>query len=59
MEPAERILRVDAQWVSLNPQVDIWLDVAEFEHAIDMAHEASDRPDSRSAVNDRIGIEPS
>lgn len=32
------ILHVDGDWVSVNPEAGIWLDVAQFETAVDAAH---------------------
>jgi DNA-binding SARP family transcriptional activator len=33
----DRVLRVEAEWVRVNPQADLWLDVAEFEHVFGQA----------------------
>jgi DNA-binding SARP family transcriptional activator len=35
-----RFLQADAHWVSLNPNADLWLDVAEFERALAVAPES-------------------
>lgn len=33
-----RVLLVEHDWVQLNPEADVWLDVAEFEEAFDLVH---------------------
>ncbi len=33
----ERILIVEPEWLQLNPEADLWLDVAVLEHAFDLA----------------------
>jgi DNA-binding SARP family transcriptional activator len=36
--PSEKLLLVEADWVQINPEADVWLDVAEFEKAFALVH---------------------
>jgi DNA-binding SARP family transcriptional activator len=39
----ESILQVESDWVSLNPQVELWLDIAIFERAFSLARDVTGR----------------
>jgi DNA-binding SARP family transcriptional activator len=55
---SSRVLRVEADWIQLNPQADLWLDVAVFEEAFNRVRGlAGQELDLQSVQNMRMAVD--